>query len=94
MGNNNALRCMYVYVDCLSNKLNKSKSVLKPDVVAITKIFSKHFYNDKPTEALQIAGYDLYCSDSSSGRGVCFYCKSSLRATLCTNIKSKFNKVL
>ena len=33
-------------------------------------------------------------SESSSGRGVCSYCKSSLKATLFCKIKSKFDEAL
>ena len=91
MGNTNVLRCMYTNADCLTNKLDEFKSrltVLKPDVVAITEVFLKHFLNTISQESLQITGYDLYCSDSSSGRGVCLYCKSSLKAAPYTKIKT------
>jgi len=99
MGNSSLLRCVYTNVDCLTNKLDELKSrltSLQPDIVAITdsEVFPKHFLNAIPQESLQITGYDLYCSDFSSGRGVCLYCNSSLKATLYYKIKRIFDEAL
>ena len=70
----------YTNADSLLNKINELKvrlSLFQPDILAINEMCPKHYC---VTESLQLQGYDLFCSDFSGGRGICLYCKSSLKA--------------
>ena len=64
-------------------------SSFHPDILAITEVCPKHYHVPIPPESLHLQGYDLFCSDFSGSRGVCLYCKSSLKADKYDN--SKFN---
>ena len=91
IGKSNITFC-YTNADSLYNKINELKvrlSSLHPDILAITEVCPKHYHVPIPPESLHLQGYDLFCSDFSGSRGVCLYCKSSLKADKYDN--SKFN---
>ena len=62
-------------------------SLFHPDILAISEVCPKHYCVTIPSESLQLQGYDLFWSDFSSGRGICLYCKSSLKADKYDNLK-------
>ena len=62
-------------------------SLFHPDILAISEVCPKHYYVTIPPESLHLQGYDLFCSDFSSGRGICLYCKSSLKADKYDDLK-------
>ena len=80
------------------NKLNELEarlSTFQPDILAITEVCPKHYCVTIPPESLHFKGYDLFCSDFSNDRGMCLYCKSTLKAEKYDNLKSNdFNESL
>ena len=80
----------YTNADSLLNKLisNELEARLSSDILAITEVCPKHCCVTIPPESLHLKGYDLFCSDFSSGRGICLYCKSTLKADRYDNLKS------
>ena len=53
-----------------------------PDIIAITELYPKNYIFSPDSVYYNIDGYDLYMSDSSSGRGVGIYTKTCLNATI------------
>ena len=80
------LKIYYTNCDCLTqSKLMELKVFVdqcNPDIIAITELYPKNYIFSPDSVHYNIDGYDLYMSDSSSGRGVGIYTKTCLNATI------------